>query len=434
MTARPCRFPRVRVIVWVGIGILAVIVLLIGVLAFIGLIRRLQIARTRRELERMGYVVSVPYAPETRPIWPRLVAGFAALFALIVTTSVLTATPSVRTDASSAGSSFQDEPSHATVVPPGTNPGSEHPASQHPTTSQGVASPQASAASSASPAADAGSDAGAPSAVTALPTSATAIRLEWAPVSDAAGYDIERSTDTVAWNAVASTDGGRTQYTDVGLSSGTTYYYRVVAFVEGQDASTSDVVSATTTVDTSTAPVLISATGSATSIDLEWSDVDGELGYRIERSPDGTSGWTGIGTTGQGVTSYTDAGLASATTYYYRVVAVTSDGESPPSTVQSATTDPDVPSTSEAIAPSDASRSVRADGSCSIACGHAESASAATRSMSYFVVLPITAMPTRASDRCRITLKKPAPPPRCSTNGGSALRCVTGRNQPSPRS
>ncbi len=355
MTARPCRFPRVRVIVWVGIGILAVIVLLIGVLAFIGLIRRLQIARTRRELERMGYVVSVPYAPETRPIWPRLVAGFAALFALIVTTSVLTATPSVRTDASSAGSSFQDEPSHATVVPPGTNLGSEHPASQHPTTSQGGTGPTASVTSSASPAADAGSDAGAPSAVTALPTSATAIRLEWAPVSDAAGYDIERSTDSVAWNAVASTVAGRTQYTDVALSSGTTYYYRVVALMGGQDA-TSDVVSATTTVDTSTAPVLISATGSATSIELEWSDVDGELGYSIERSPDGTSGWTGIGSTGQGVTIYTDTGLASATTYYYRVVAVTSDGESLPSIVLSATTDGDAPSTSEAIAPSDASR------------------------------------------------------------------------------
>ncbi len=142
----------------------------------------------------------------------------------------------------------------------------------------------------------------------AVPTSATTIRLEWAPVSDASRYDIERSTDSMAWNAVASTDGGETAYTDEALSSGTTYYYRVVAFVDGQDASISDTVSATTTVDTSTPPALISATGSATSIGLVWSDVDGELGYRIERSPDGTTGWIGIGTTGQDVTSYTDTG------------------------------------------------------------------------------------------------------------------------------
>ncbi len=332
-----------RAIVWVLLAILAPSVLIIGVLAFLGVIRRFQMARTRRELERMGFVVSLPYAPETRPIWPRLVAVFTGLVALIITTSVLTAAPSARTQASSGGSSFQGAPTDATVVPPGTDPGSEHPAS-HPTASQGVASPPASPASSL--AAGAGSDAGAPSAVTALPASTTAIRLEWAPVSGAASYDIERSIDTVDWNAVATTDGGQTQYTDVALSSGTTYYYRVVAFVDGQDVTSSDVVSATTTVDTSTAPVLTLATGSATSIELAWSDVDGELGYRIERSPDGTS-WTVIGTTGEGLTSYTDTGLASATTFYYRVVAVTSDGESPPSTVLSATTDPDGPSTSE---------------------------------------------------------------------------------------
>jgi fibronectin type 3 domain-containing protein len=337
-----------RTIVWVGLGILALNVLLIGVLAFIGLIRRIQIARTQRELERLGFLVRLAYTPETRPIWPRWVEGFAGLVALIITTSVLTAAPSARTQASTAGSSLQGAPIHATVVPPGTNPGSEYPASLNPTASQGVASPQASAASSASLAVDAGSDTGAPSAVAAVPTSATAIRLEWAPVSDAARYDIERSTDSVAWNAVASTGGGQTAYTDVALSSGATYYYRVVAFVDGQDASRSDAVSATTTVETSTTPVFISATGSPTSIELEWSDVDAELGYRIERSADGTTGWTAIGTTGQDVTSFTDTGLASATSYYYRVVAVTSDGESPPSTVRSATTDLEGPSISDA--------------------------------------------------------------------------------------
>ena len=179
-------------------GILALNVLLIGVLAFIGLIRRFQIARTRRELERMGFVVSLPYAPETRPIWPRLVGVFAGLVALIVTTSVLTAAPSAQTQASSGVSSFQ-APTDATVVPPGTDPDSEHPTPQHQTASQDVAMPQAPAAPSASPAADTGSDAGAPSAVTALPTSATAIQLDWAAVSGAASYDIERSIDTVAW-------------------------------------------------------------------------------------------------------------------------------------------------------------------------------------------------------------------------------------------
>jgi titin len=186
--------------------------------------------------------------------------------------------------------------------------------------------------------------------VTALPTSATAIQLQWASVSGAASYHVERSTDHVTWKVV-SPDGKQTSYTDADLLPGTTYFYRVAARVDGDDVYHSDVVSATT-VGTSTVPVLLSATGSATSVDLAWSDVDGESGYQIERSPDGTN-WAPLGNTGQGVTSYVDTGLAPATTYYYRVAAMTSDGgPSDPSTPLPATTTTDAggPSTSDANA------------------------------------------------------------------------------------
>jgi Fibronectin type III domain len=338
----------VRVVVWALLVILALIVLPIGVLLLAGLIRRLQIVRTRHALERMGFVVSLPNARETRSIWPRLGVALAGLAALVIATSLLPGGPLGRTLASTADSSLPGAPAPAPVVQPGANLGSEHPSLEKPATMPGAGRPTASPPSSESPAAGPGSDAGAPSTVTALPTSATAIQLRWAPVTGAARYDVERSIDAVSWHRVAHIDGTQTRYTDGALTSGTTYYYRVAAIVNGQAVSSSDVVSATTTtVDTPAAPVLISATGSATSVDLTWSDVDGELGYRIERSPDGTSGWTPIGTTGQGVTSFTDTGLVSATTYYYRVVAVTSDSESPPSTVLSATTDPGAPPTSE---------------------------------------------------------------------------------------
>jgi hypothetical protein len=290
-------------------------------------------------------VVRLASARETRPLWPRLAAASAGLAALIITTSVITAAaPSARTEASTVGSSLQAAPTHATA-PLGTNPSSEHPASQSSTTPPDVTGPTTSTTSSASPPRDAGSDAGAPSTVAAVPTSATTIQLEWMPVDDATRYDIKRSIDNLTWEPVTSTDGGETTYTDADLSSGTTYYYRIVAFVDGQDASSSDAVSATTS-GTPTSPVLVSATGSVTSIDLEWSDLDGALGYQIERSPDGTTAWIRIGTTGQYVTSYTDTGLASATAYSYRVVAVTPDGESPPSTVRSATTDAEAPAPS----------------------------------------------------------------------------------------
>jgi fibronectin type 3 domain-containing protein len=72
-------------------------------------------------------------------------------------------------------------------------------------------------------------------------------------------------------------------------------------------------------------------------IDLVWSDVAGETGYRVERSTGGGS-WAAIATTAANVTSYSNTGLAPATTYSYRVVATNSAGDSPPSPSASATT------------------------------------------------------------------------------------------------
>ncbi len=322
---------------------LALCVLPVLVLVFAGLMRRFQIARTQHALERMGFIGSAPSPRQTRPLWVVLGPGVIGVVALLVATVVLPGPPAGRVLASTDGSSILGAPTHAPVVPSATNPGSEHSTSEAPAPTQGSENPPASPPGSVSPAANAGSDAGAPSTVTARSTSATAIHLQWAPVSGAAAYHVERSTDTVTWGVVGKTIGERqTRFTDAALSSGTTYYYRVAA-VDGEAVSRSDVVSATTTVDTPAAPVLMSATGSATSVDLAWSDVPGEAGFSIERSPDGTTttGWAEIGTTGQGVTSFTDTGLAPTTTYFYRVVAVTSDGGSSlPSGVLPATTGP----------------------------------------------------------------------------------------------
>jgi len=339
----------VRVVVWALLALLALTVLPVVVLVFAGLIRRFQIWRTSRELQRMGFVGS---SGETRSIWPRLGVGLAGMVALIIAAGLLPGGPLGRNLASTVVAALP-APTHAPFIPAGTSPGSEHPSSQEPATTHGAGSPPASTASSPAPAssaspAAAGGDNGAPSTVSALPASATAIQLHWASVAGASQYHVERSTDSVHWRVVACPGAEQTRFTDGKLSSGTTYYYRVAAVVDGNDVYRSDVVSATTIVETPVAPVWISATSSATSVDLVWSNVDGELGYRIERSPDGTNDWAQIGTTGQGVTSYTDTGLASVTTYYYRVFAGTADGESsPPSTTLSVTTDPSGLPTSE---------------------------------------------------------------------------------------
>jgi fibronectin type 3 domain-containing protein len=73
-------------------------------------------------------------------------------------------------------------------------------------------------------------------------------------------------------------------------------------------------------------------------VDVGWQDVAAESGYRVERSTNEVSGWAPVGTTGAGVTAFSDTGLSASTTYWYRVVATNSGGDSAPSTTVSVTT------------------------------------------------------------------------------------------------
>src|SRR5205823_3133139 len=83
------------------------------------------------------------------------------------------------------------------------------------------------------------------------------------------------------------------------------------------------------------APVNLVATPvSATQINLGWTAA-GATSYKVERSADGSTGWTQIGTST--TTNYQDTGLTASTTYYYRLRGSNASGDSPPSAVSSAT-------------------------------------------------------------------------------------------------
>jgi hypothetical protein len=181
-----------------------------------------------------------------------------------------------------------------------------------------------------------------PAFVEAQPRSSTVIRISWAEVPSAMGYDVERSSSgNAGWVTVASTRDGVTAFTDEGLDPEETYFYRVLVLLEdGAAAPPSDVVSATTLVDPPAQTVLRVTSRSRTTIDLAWDDVADETSYRVERSADGETDWVAIGTSGQDITTYTDADLTPETTYFYRVVATNEGGSSPPSNVVSETTKP----------------------------------------------------------------------------------------------
>jgi fibronectin type 3 domain-containing protein len=84
---------------------------------------------------------------------------------------------------------------------------------------------------------------------------------------------------------------------------------------------------------------LTATTRFATEIDLAWTDAaTNEALYHIERSTNGTSGWSEIGTAGVNETSFIDSTAQPVTHYYYRVNASNGLGDSGYSNVADATT------------------------------------------------------------------------------------------------
>jgi hypothetical protein len=81
-----------------------------------------------------------------------------------------------------------------------------------------------------------------------------------------------------------------------------------------------------------------SASSPASTLDLSWRDnSNNESGFRVERSSDGST-FAQIAQLSAGVRSYTNTGLASGMTYYYRVRAFNSAGSSNYSNMASAQT------------------------------------------------------------------------------------------------
>jgi hypothetical protein len=190
--------------------------------------------------------------------------------------------------------------------------------------------------------------------VTASPATSSTVNLVWTDIAGESGYRVERSADGAGgWTTAASLPENATTATDTGLAATTTYYYRVIATTKGGDASVSDVISTTTLLDPPAAPTLIAVPVSSTGIDLSWTDVGTESGYRIEVSLDGGATWDQAGTQGADVTTFNDTGLAPATTYWYRVIAFNAAGDSAPSEPVSTTTDPapTTPSDPPSVAP-----------------------------------------------------------------------------------
>ena len=229
---------------------------------------------------------------------------------------------------------------------------------------------------------------GAPTGLAAEGAGSDRIGIEWTKPEDTGGraitgYLIEVSEDgdtgpfTVLVANHNAIENGEivTAYTQTtGLSVGDVRHYRVKAINAIGTGPASNVDGAMALPDGVSDPVTdltatatdVDPTDTATEIELAWTKPANEgasaiTGYRIEWSADGSAPWTELVANhdtmagGEILTGYSDAGLGSETTRYYRVFATNGQGTGLPSSVAHA-------ATADIVAPRPQSASVPAAG------------------------------------------------------------------------
>jgi len=182
----------------------------------------------------------------------------------------------------------------------------------------------------------------APSGLSATAQSSSAISLAWSDnASDETGYELQRSSNGSTWAGLINLAANSASHVDGGLSPDSTWYYRIRAVRGGDNSAWSNTASATTFEIAPVAPASLTATAvSDSAIDLLWADsANNEDGYRVERSPNGSS-WSTIATKGANSISHSDTNLIASTLYYYRVAAFNTAGDSGFASASATTDDP----------------------------------------------------------------------------------------------
>ncbi len=192
----------------------------------------------------------------------------------------------------------------------------------------------------------------APSALGATAVTSVRIDLSWSASTDnigVTGYLIERcqGPSCSSFTQIAAPAGAGTTFSDTGLTTNTSYSYRVRAKDgAGNLSAYSNVASATTLPDTQppTAPSSLAANAvSGNRVDLSWTastDNVGVTGYLIERCQGaGCSSFVQIAAPGGTATTFSDTTAVAGTSYSYQVRATDAAGNlGPYSNVASATT------------------------------------------------------------------------------------------------
>ena len=181
----------------------------------------------------------------------------------------------------------------------------------------------------------------APFGLSASPSSASQINLNWQPsTTSGVAYSVYLGTVSGATSTLVANGLTGQNYSVNGLFDNTSYFFTVKAVSSGGVSSAaSNQAAATTQALPATPPAGLSASAvSATQINLSWSAVVNTgatyaVFYGTTSGAENTMLATGINGT-----TYSASGLTSSTTYFFIVRSVSAGGTSSPSTQASATT------------------------------------------------------------------------------------------------
>lgn len=203
----------------------------------------------------------------------------------------------------------------------------------------------------------------APTSLVAGTVTDTSVALSWTAPSDnggtaITGYRIEYSSDNFATTSVANTTGTGTTTTVTGLTSSTSYKFRVYAKNAVTNAgsfysavSNTLTQSTNATVTAPSASVITATVNSDTSISLSWTaSTDngngGTITYKLYQKS-GTGSYALIYGPASSPRTYTSTGLSASTTYTYKVESInntyTTTSAEVNATTQAAKTVPGVP-------------------------------------------------------------------------------------------
>ncbi|PSL30269.1 fibronectin type III domain-containing protein [Dyadobacter jiangsuensis] len=171
----------------------------------------------------------------------------------------------------------------------------------------------------------------APTTLVANAASSTQINLNWTDnANDETGFELERSTDALAFTKIADLGPNVTSYQHTGLAPATRYWYRVLAKNTAGKSVYSNIANATTQEVAPNAPTNLTAVPTAPDlIQLRWAKPAANATEIVIERAKGEGNFAPIAKVGATILQYEDRAELETADYFYRIKAVNAGGASP---------------------------------------------------------------------------------------------------------